>query len=67
MQNLGLFYSLSKHNRYLAAVLQGIPRAVIVVYGYAVDHMLASAQTSECGIFIENMLHAVNLPMVRAL
>ena len=34
----GLFYSLSKHNHYLAAVLQRINQAVIVVYGYAVDH-----------------------------
>ena len=34
----GLFYSLSKPNRYLATVLQGIHQAVIVVYGYAVDH-----------------------------
>ena len=34
----GLFYSLSKHNRYLATVLQRIDQAVIVVDGYAVDH-----------------------------
>ena len=34
----GLFYSRSKHNRYLAAVLQRIYQAVIVIYGYAVDH-----------------------------
>ena len=34
----GLFYSQSKHNRYLAAILQRIHQAVIVVYGYAVDH-----------------------------
>ena len=34
----GLFYSLSKHNRYLTAILQRIHQAVIVVYGYAVDH-----------------------------
>ena len=34
----GLFYSLSKHNRYLATVLQGIYQAVIVVYGNSIDH-----------------------------
>ena len=34
----GDFSILSKHNRYLAAVFQGIYQAVIVVYGYAVDH-----------------------------
>ena len=32
------FYSLSKHNRYLRSVLQGIHQAVIVIYGYTVDH-----------------------------
>ena len=34
----GLFYSLSKHNRYLATVLQRIHQSVIVIYGYTVDH-----------------------------
>ena len=36
----GLFYSLSKPNRYLAAILQRIHQAVIGVYGYAVDHIV---------------------------
>ena len=31
MQTLGLFYSYSKLNRYLRAILQGIHPAVIVV------------------------------------
>jgi hypothetical protein len=35
------FYSLSKPNRYLAAILQGIHQAVIVVYGYVVNHSFA--------------------------
>ena len=38
MQTLGLFYSRSKRNRYLATVLQRIHQSVIVIYGYAVDH-----------------------------
>ena len=38
MQTLGLFYFLSKFNRYFRSVLQRIHQAVIVVYGYAVDH-----------------------------
>ena len=38
MRTLGLLYSLSKHNLYLAAVLQRVDQAVIVIYGYAVNH-----------------------------
>ena len=34
----GLFYSFSKLNRYLRAVLQGIHQSVIVVDGNVVDH-----------------------------
>jgi hypothetical protein len=36
----GTFSILSKHNHYLVAVLQRIHQAVIVVYGYSVDHSM---------------------------
>ncbi len=36
----GLFYSHSKHNRYLCSVLQRIHQTVIAHDGYAVDHSM---------------------------
>ena len=43
----GLFYSLSKHNGYLAAVLQGIQQASIVIDGQTVDNRVSISDVCE--------------------